>query len=200
MRVLLIALAVLCVAAAAALGWVVLRGRLRGRSARLTTDRARAEVDALIQAAEFPVTLGDVVVLEDDRLKLRGAWLLLQQGSVVAAIWHSEHGPVITFRRSTGIFRTEAVEIRLPNDPPAVLELDDELYARYDQMRVKVLPVGHPDGKVRSRGLFVEYTNVGRRSFFALSDGKLTLAWKVRRVQPSAVVRTSTVPPKPARS
>src|SRR5262249_50247118 len=120
MRAMLSVLALLCFAAAASLGWLMLRGPIRRLTAKATQDRAQAEVQALIDAAQFPVALGDVVVLEGDRLKLQGAWLLLQQGSAVAAIWHSDRERVITFRRSTGIYRTEQVDLRLPSDPPAV--------------------------------------------------------------------------------
>jgi hypothetical protein len=169
--------AVLSVAAAMSVVAAVLLTRNRARA----EEEARARAERIVREAQFPVALGESVEVDGESRQLDRAWILLERSAAVAAIWHVPDGVLITFRSpDAGVYRAKSVDLRLPRNPPAVLDVEDEVHARYEQRTVKILPFGNADKAPWSRAVLVEYRNVDRQSCVALTDGENTLAWKMR--------------------
>jgi hypothetical protein len=149
--------------------------------------RARAEAEARLRAVElakkagFSIGLGQSLRIGSGDVVLDGAWILADDGHALAAIWFQDQPVAITLRPpNESVYRARAIKLKLPKVPPAVLDLEGNVHARYHGQHVQVLPLGNAKAPPWTKAMWVEYRTVDRQSFFAITDGSVTRAWRTR--------------------
>jgi hypothetical protein len=135
----------------------------------------------------MPLALGDVVLAEAEERWLAGALVARENGRVVAALFFSPEGAstrsVAAFpapRRD--IYWMSPVEVVVPAEPPATLEIGEAMLTRRGRLPVSLERVGQGAPHVDETQLWATYEGGGRDVAVVLAGGGKVLAWRGSRL------------------
>jgi len=135
----------------------------------------------------MPLALGDVVLAATEERWLAGALVARENGRVVAALFFSPEGAstrsVAAFpapRRD--IYWMSPVEVVVPAEPPATLEIGEAMLTRRGRLPVSLERVGQGAPHVDEAQLWATYEGGGRDVAVVLAGGGKVLAWRGSRL------------------
>jgi hypothetical protein len=149
-----------------------------------------APVPTALSKAGFDVDLGDVVDVAGKELWLESAWLLSEGGDPVVAIFAAREAVLIVLpppKRS--VYLLDAVELRLPDDPPASLESGSVRFERVRRIPVRILAIDASAPLPWDEALLSEYRGLAGDALWLLGRGASAKAWRGRVVDESEIER-----------
>jgi len=137
--------------------------------------------------AELPLALGDVIVAGSEERWLAGALVAREKGRVISALFLAPEGAstraVAAFALPrTEIFWLDPVEVDIPAEPPATLEINGAMLTRRGRLPVAVERIGQGAPHVGESALWASYDGGGREVAIVLASNGRSHAWMGRRM------------------
>lgn len=166
-------------------------GRKKTRPARDAASPAvEAPAPTLLTKAGFEVDLGDVVEVAGRELWLESAWLLSEGADPVAALYAAREAVLVVLpppRRT--VYLVDAVDLRLPDDPPASLESGGVRFERVRRIPVRITAIEGTAPLPWDEALLAEYRGLAGDVLWLLGRGPSAKAWQGRVVGESEIER-----------
>ena len=143
-----------------------------------------------LSTAGFDVDLGDVVEIAGQELWLESAWLLSEAGDAVVALYAAREAVLVVLpppKRT--VYLLDAVELRVPDEPPATLESAGVRFERVRRIPVRVTSIGESAPLPWDEALLAEYRGLGGDALWLLGRAGRAKAWQGRVVGESEIER-----------